>query len=340
MILLVGNRDDVHKIVPDMLRLAGYEVVVVPDGVSALRLVDEKIPALVICDAELPDPGVYVLLRELRRRESQLPVIVVGGLSGKEDIRKVMTAGADDCLSAPFETIDLLRSVEACLTRRGRLCHRVERPVEESFDEHEFLNAYGDRDIVQMKRKQLLYFEGQRALCVWLVMSGRVKSYRINEEGKELITSIYGKGQLIGCPEVMESACYRDNARVLEDAGLVAIPRQEFLETLQGSPKMTHWLLQTMAHRSALRDRGLVNLSYNSLRKRVADGLLELAAYYKEAGQDGSIVISRENLAGIVGAAPESLTRTLSDFRKEKLISIQEGRIVLLDEEGLRDMIN
>jgi CRP-like cAMP-binding protein len=216
----------------------------------------------------------------------------------------------------------------------------MERPGEVIFDRRELLQAYGDRDIVAFRKKQLIYVEGQRALCVWLIVSGRVKTYRINEEGKELITSIYGPGDLIGSPEVVESVCYRDNARVLEDAGLVAIPRQEFLGALQGNSQMTQWLLQMMAHRSVERDQGLVNLSYNSLRKRVANGLLDLAAIYGEGGGKAAIVISRENLAGIVGAAPESLTRTLGDFRKEKLISVEDGRIVLLDEKGLREMIN
>lgn len=338
--MLVGNREDLQKSIPDMLRLSGYEVVAVEDGVSAMRFMDAVIPELVICDADISGPGLLVFLRELRHKAGLLPVIVFGDLPGKEDVRRVMEAGADDCLQIPFETIDLLRSVEACLSRKLRLCHRVERPAEESFDQQVLLKAYGDRDLVIFKRKQLLYVEGQRALCVWLVMSGRVKTYRTNEEGKELITSIYGAGELIGCPEVMESACYRDNARVLEDAGLVAIPRQEFVEALQCNSRMTLWLLQTMAHRSALRDQGLVNLSYNSLRKRVANGLLELADIYREGGEDAAIVISRENLAGIVGSAPESLTRTLGDFKREKLISVEEGRIVLLDEKGLRDMIN
>jgi CRP/FNR family cyclic AMP-dependent transcriptional regulator len=340
MILLIEDKEDILNSIPDMLRLSGQEVVVAEDGVSAFRQMEGRLPDLILCDAGMREPDVLVFLQELRRKESSLPVIVFGDLPGKDGVRKVMTAGADDCLPGPFETIDLLRSVDASLSRKERLCHRLERPSEEVFDQQALLEAYGERDIVAFKRKQLLYVEGQRALCVWLVMSGRIKTYRINEEGKELITSIYSAGQLVGCPEVMESAYYRDNARVLEDAGLVAVPRQDFLETLLGNSKMTLWLLQTMAHRSALRDQGLVNLSYNSLRKRVANGLLELAAIYGEHGGDAAIVISRENLAGIVGAAPESLTRTLGDFKKEKLISVEDGRILLIDEKGLRDMIN
>jgi len=340
MILLIANREDMRQRIPDMLRLSGYEVTVVEDGISGLSCLDGKLPDLVICDADMPAPGVLVFLRELRRKAGLLPVIVFGKLPAKEDVRNVMTAGADDCLPEPFEVLDLLRSVDACLSRKERICHRVEKPSEAAFDQQTLMRTYGERDVVVLKRKQLVYVEGQRALCVWLVVSGRIKTYRINEEGKELITSIYGSGELLGCPEVMESACYRDNARVLEDAGLVAIPRQEFMEELRGNSSMTLWILQTMAHRSAMRDQGLVNLSYNSLRKRVANGLLELAAIYRESGDHAAIVISRENLAGIVGAAPESLTRTLSDFKKEKLISVEEGRILLLDEKGLKDMIN
>jgi DNA-binding response OmpR family regulator len=177
--------------IPEILRLSGYEVVVAKEGSSALRSMETKIPELVICDADMPEPGPLVFLHELRKKAGLLPVIVYGDLPGKEDVRKVMTAGADDCLPIPFETIDLLRSVEACLSRKQRLCHRVQRLADDSFDPGALLQVYGERDVVAFKRKQLLYVEGQRALCVWLVIAGRVKTYRINDEGKELITPVF-----------------------------------------------------------------------------------------------------------------------------------------------------
>ena len=84
-----------------------------------------------------------------------------------------------------------------------------------------------------------------------------------------------------------------------------------------------------------------MGLAYNSLRKKVADALVTVNDKYKvNNGTQFPIDISRDNLANIAGTAKESLIRTLSDFKDEKLIDITKGDIVILDEKKLRNMIN
>ena len=79
----------------------------------------------------------------------------------------------------------------------------------------------------------------------------------------------------------------------------------------------------------------LLRIAYNSLRKKVADSLIALNKKYKSA-----INLSRDNLATIAGIATESLIRTLGDFKSEKLIDIQDGAILILDEKKLENLVN
>jgi len=100
-------------------------------------------------------------------------------------------------------------------------------------------------------------------------------------------------------------------------------------------------VIKLLANNIAEKEDQLVALAYHSLRKRVADALLTLKKKYEH--QDGalfSIAISREDLANIAGTATESLIRTLSDFKSEKLISIQDGKITLLEEKKLASLFN
>ena len=84
-----------------------------------------------------------------------------------------------------------------------------------------------------------------------------------------------------------------------------------------------------------------MGIAYNSLRKKVADVLLKLLKKYPEKKEEKfAIDISRESLATIAGTATESLIRTLSDFRSEKLIDIKNGRIIILNEKKLSSLIN
>jgi CRP-like cAMP-binding protein len=85
----------------------------------------------------------------------------------------------------------------------------------------------------------------------------------------------------------------------------------------------------------------LIRLAYNSLRKKVADSLLALQRKYQKKDEEKfSIDISRENLATIAGTATESLIRTLSDFRNEKLIEITNGSIVIINQKKLENLAN
>jgi len=77
------------------------------------------------------------------------------------------------------------------------------------------------------------------------------------------------------------------------------------------------------------------------LRKRVADALLTLQKKYQKDGETKfTIQISREDLANIAGTATESLIRTLSDFKNEKLVDIVEHKITIINEKKLSAMLN
>jgi CRP-like cAMP-binding protein len=97
-----------------------------------------------------------------------------------------------------------------------------------------------------------------------------------------------------------------------------------------------------LAKNIADKEHHLLNLAYNSLRKKVADALIALKTKYHVKGnpENFRIDISRENLANIAGTATESLIRTLSDFKNEKLIDIKDGHITIMNDKKLEGMIN
>jgi CRP-like cAMP-binding protein len=98
--------------------------------------------------------------------------------------------------------------------------------------------------------------------------------------------------------------------------------------------------IQLLAGNIAEKENQLLGLAYNSLRKRVADALLLLRQKFGNGTSQFAIHISREDLANIAGTATESLIRTLSDFKSEKLIDIRDGNIVLLNEKKLENLFN
>ncbi len=96
-----------------------------------------------------------------------------------------------------------------------------------------------------------------------------------------------------------------------------------------------------MAKNIREKERQMLDIAYNSLRKRVANALMILLNKYRKPGEDNfSIQLSREDLANIAGTATESLIRTLSDFKAEKLIEINGSKITVINEKNLAGMLN
>ena len=96
-----------------------------------------------------------------------------------------------------------------------------------------------------------------------------------------------------------------------------------------------------LAHDVAQKETQLLGLAYNSLRRKVADALISLQKKFQQNGEsEFSMEITRENLATIAGTATESLIRTLSDFKAEKMINIHDGVITITDLKKLVNLAN
>jgi len=128
---------------------------------------------------------------------------------------------------------------------------------------------------------------------------------------------------------------YEEFAEALEESSIRIIPRKEFEELISNNHEIALKVIKLLANDISEKEQQLVALAYHSLRKRVADSLLTLKKKYdQENAANFSISISREDLANIAGTATESLIRTLSDFKAEKLIEIKDGKITILEEKS------
>ena len=97
--------------------------------------------------------------------------------------------------------------------------------------------------------------------------------------------------------------------------------------------------IKMLSDNIADKEKQLINLAYSSVRKRVAEALLLLQARYdNNKDKSFSISISREDLANIVGTATESLIRTLSDFKEEKLVEIKGSNITIINIDKLKKL--
>ena len=140
---------------------------------------------------------------------------------------------------------------------------------------------------------------------------------------------------------LLEDGKYTDSAMTLDDSEISMIPKEDFYSLVYKSPEVSRKFISILSNNVLEREEQLMKLAYNSVRKRSAEALVTLYNKYKSEGDKKfSINISREDLAHIVGTATETVIRTLSDFKEEKLIEINGSTITVLNVDKLVNMKN
>jgi len=345
-ILVIEDERDVRDNIAEILQLSDYQVLKAGDGRTGIQLALDERPDVIVCDIAMPGLDGYAVLHALHQHTGMehVPFIFLTASPEKEQLRRAMAAGADDYLTKPFEGIELLKSVESCLKKRQqRQAVNAQKNTHGGVVDIKQLFRLDpeQRDIQAFRKKQMVYMEGQRPAFVYYLVSGKIKIYRVHPDGKEFITLLAGPGDLVGYGALLQDGNYQDSAQALEDSSLMLISRQEFFRAMAADSRVAQYFIDLLARDVKAKESNLINLAYNSLRKRVANGLLQLTDKFPEDGDGDSFIgISRDNLSHFIGSATESLTRTLSDFRNEKLIDVREGKIFILNKDKLKRMAN
>lgn len=193
------------------------------------------------------------------------------------------------------------------------------------------------------RKDEHIYRENRYPIGIYLVTQGRVKTYKIHEQGKAFITGIYHAGDFLGYSALLEDIHYADSAMAMDDSEICLIPKEDFCSLIYTNAEVSRTILKMLSHNLRLREELLTKLAYSSVRKRVAEALVALANCCKKIGaQKFEINISRKDLASIVGTAPETAIRVLSDFKDEGLVNIKAkgGIIAVAQYDRLAHMRN
>lgn len=348
-ILLIEDNADIRENTAEILELANFKVLTAENGKNGVAIAIDEKPDLIICDIMMPILDGYGVIHMLQKNEQtkEIPFIFLTAKAERTEIRKGMELGADDYLTKPFTGAELLNAIEARFRKLDALklkfsgMQGMDSLVAHISGDVALNEFIANRQQSKLKKKQIIYSEGNHPYRLYYVQSGKVKTYKTNSDGKELIVSLYSEGDFFGYIALLEGTIYKESAETIEESEIIALPKNEFDELLNSNKEVMQKFIQLLANNVSEKEEQLLGIAYNSMRKKVADALILLCKKYKKEHEPQfSMHISRENLANIAGTAKESLIRTLSDFKDEKLIDIQEGNIVILNETKLSNMLN
>jgi len=347
-ILLIEDNDEIRENTAEILELSNYKVITAENGKRGVELAMGNKPDLIVCDIMMPVLDGYGVLMTLQKNTDtqNIPFIFLTAKAERNDFRKGMELGADDYITKPFEGSELLNAIESRLRKTDLLKQELQTGVE-GVDQllfasgRESLKSLTEgRNIIKYKKKQQVYSEGNRPTRLFYVQKGKIKTFKTNEYGKELIIGLYNEGDFLGYTALLEATAYHETAEALEDSELAIIPREDFEQLVYSNKEIAQKFIKLLVKNVSEKENQLLGIAYNSLRKKVAEALVTLKTKFKGSNENFSIDISRENLASIAGTATESLIRTLTDFRSEKIIDIVDGNIKILNEKKLENLMN
>jgi CRP-like cAMP-binding protein/ActR/RegA family two-component response regulator len=345
-ILIIEDNDDIRDNLAEILELAGYEAHTAENGKIGLAKAESILPDLILCDIMMPVLDGYGVLSIVHKKPAlaDIPFIFLTAKSEKADFRYGMNLGADDYIIKPFETNELLKVIELRLAKSEKIKkaydHNGSRDLNHFINETKAIEALKiltiDREVRPFLKKTEVYTEGVLPRYLYFIQRGKIKIVKTNDDGKELIINLLGEKSFFGHMPILRGGNHTDSAIAVEDSELIMIPKDDFQNLLNSSREVSAKFIKMLAGNIVEQEEQLLHLAYNSVRKRVANALILLQDRYG----DKPISMLREDIAALAGTAKETVIRTLTDFRTEKLIDVEDGRIVVLKLERLRTMAN
>ena len=350
-ILLIEDNLEMRENTSEILELANYEVITAENGRKGVKAAQDHKPELIICDIMMPELDGYGVLHILSKdpATATIPFVFLTAKADRNDFRKGMNLGADDYITKPFDEAELLNAVESRLKKTEALKKEFSRDAQGLENFIREARGLGDltklpenRKTKSFKKKEIIFYEKNYPSGLFFINKGKVKTFKSNEDGKDYITGLYNEGDFLGYVALLEDSNYSETAMALEDTEISIIPREDFNDLIYKNRDVSNKFIKMLSNDLKAQEERLLKLAYNSVRKRVADSLLMLHKRYKKEDETGpfKMSVSREDLAGMVGTATESVIRVLSDFKSEKLIEIQASNITILDPRKLEAMKN
>ncbi|HAL80994.1 MAG TPA: transcriptional regulator [Mucilaginibacter sp.] len=345
-VLIIEDNNDIRENIVEILELAGYTVFAANNGKTGVDLAIKNTPDIILCDIMMPELDGYGVLYMLNKypETSAVPFIFLTAKSERVDLRKGMEMGADDYLTKPFDDLELLNSIESRLKKKelqqnfySRSLDQLTNLVSKNDGLAELKKTILERKSRQFKKNQVIYYEGDKGHGLYLVISGKAKTVKLAEDGRELMTGIYSTDDYLGINSMLANEAYTDTATALEDSMLCLIPKEQFERLMNLYPDVAKKFIKLLSNDIREKEEQLLQLAYHSVRKRMAEALLRLNRQYKD---DDNIKITREDMAAMAGMATETVSRTLSDFKDEGLIDKKGSIITILDLARLTKMKN
>ena len=344
-VLLIEDDKIVRENITEILELANYTVQTAKNGKVGVALASSFLPDIIVCDILMPELDGYGVLQIVSKNPDleHVPFIFLTAKTTHEDVRRGMELGADDYINKPFEESELLRAIETRLKKARIFEKRKSKQNIISLHKKTLKNIKNLSHFLAQKKVfnynpgETVYCQGNSSNHIFLVKKGLVKTYMLDEFGKELITGYFAEEQYFGYKSFIGDIPHFENSKAITATQLYKINKDEMSAILTNNHEIIYNFIDLMNTNLIRTKKQLMKQAYGSVRKKTASTILELLEILP-VKNNNEIEINRTNLANTVGIAKETLIRTLKDFKEEHLIELHPKSIKILDKRKLQSI--
>jgi CRP-like cAMP-binding protein len=203
----------------------------------------------------------------------------------------------------------------------------------------EALARLADRAIERTYKKgQLIFYQGDPAEALFIVIEGRVKVVVVNEDGNEMLLVTLEPLDVFGEVALIDGEPRSASAETLEQTRVLVLTRATFLEALRESPAMTESLLRSLGAVLRRLTEQTADLVFLDLHGRVAKLLVGLAEKngLTEEGSELDLQLTQSDLAAMVGGSRQSVNQILKSFERRGFVELHGRKLVLKAPDLLR----
>src|SRR4030067_1490978 len=193
----------------------------------------------------------------------------------------------------------------------------------------------------QIGKKGVLFSDGEEAKGFYVILSGKVKLYKISSEGKEQILHVVSDPDAFAEAALFVEGSYPAFAEALTDSRVLFIPKRDFIQLIEKNPRLSINMIVSLSHYLRRFASLIEELSLKEVSSRIAKYLIDLSLKSAKEGKSPKEVeldLSKTQLASKLGTISETLSRTLAKMKNRKIIDVKKNRILILDREALEDL--
>lgn len=205
------------------------------------------------------------------------------------------------------------------------------------FDAEEIREIYENSKKRTYTAGSIIVYQGDPGEVIFLILEGRVKVVVTHAKGREIILNTLGGGDYFGEMSVFDQLPRSATVVAMEDCRFLIITREAIIGLVRKDPRIAIKMLLVMSERIRAANEQISSLAHLDVRGRVAGMLLNLFRKSDKATREGYPLIRRpamKEMAGMVGASRETVSRVLADLSREGVIRSTRDRIVLIGELG------